>query len=63
MSYGFVGVAMLFAPGGRSAVQIACSLATLVLQANPQQVGEQLMLAPPLAFFVQVDQEEGLTRS
>ena len=58
MSYGFVGEAMLFVPGGRGAVQIGCSLATLVLQANPQQVGEQLVVAPPPAFFVQGDQEE-----
>ena len=31
MSYGFVGVLMCFVPRCRGAVQIGCSLATLVL--------------------------------
>ena len=54
----FVGQPVFFVPGRRSAVQIRGSLATLVLQADTQQVGEQLVVAPPPAFFVQGDQEE-----
>jgi hypothetical protein len=60
MPHGFVGEPVGFVPGRRGAVQIGLSLAALVLQANPQQVGDQLVVAPPLAFLVQGDQAEGV---
>jgi hypothetical protein len=56
--YRVVGQPMLLAPGRRVAVQLR-RLAGLVLQqAGAEQVGEQLVVAPPATHLIQRDQEQ-----
>ena len=45
-------------PGGRGPVQLRHPFGLLLLEAGPQQVGEQVVVAPPAADLVQGDQEQ-----
>ena len=53
-----VGQSVTFAPGCRRLVQPGYLAGTLLHEAGVQQVGEQLVVAPPAALFIQRDQEQ-----
>ena len=53
-----IGQLMLLAPGRSVAVQLRHPGGLLVLQAGAQQVGEQVMVAPPAAHLIQRHQEQ-----
>ena len=48
-----IGQIMLVAPGGRGPVQRRHPAGLLGLQPGAQQIGEQLVVAPPAAYFIQ----------
>ena len=49
---------VLFTPGGRSPVQHRHPVRPLLLQAGTEQIGEQVMVAPPAPHFIQRHQEQ-----
>ena len=53
-----IGQPMLLAPGGRVTVQARDPAGSLLLQAGAQQVGEQVVVAPPAAHIIQRHQEQ-----
>jgi hypothetical protein len=55
---GFVGQAVCLVPGGRGPVQVLHPVGLLLLQADAEQVGEQVMVAPPAPHLVQRHQEQ-----
>ena len=55
---GVIGQPVVLVPGCRVAVQIRHAAGLLFLQAGAEQVGEQVMVAPPAAHLIQRDQEE-----
>ena len=58
MPYRVIGQVMLVAPGGRGPVQCLHPAGLLSLQPGPQQVGEQVMVAPPAAHLIEWHQEQ-----
>jgi len=58
VAHGIIGETMLFRPGGRGPVQRRDPAGLLLLQAGAEQVGEQVVVAPPAAHFVQWHQEQ-----
>jgi hypothetical protein len=55
VAHGVVGQAMLLLPGGGVAVQRRHPLGPLARQTGAEQVGEQLVVAPPATHLVQRD--------
>ena len=55
---GVVGQALVLVPGRGGAVELRDPLGLLLPEAGPEQVGEQLMVAPPAPDLVQGDQEQ-----
>jgi hypothetical protein len=55
---GVVAEPVRLAPGGRGVMQLGHPVGPLALQAGPQKLGEQVMVAPPAAHLVQRDQEQ-----
>ena len=55
---GVIGQPVVLVPGCRVAVQIRHAAGLLFLQAGAEQVGEQVMVAPPAAHLIQRDQEQ-----
>ena len=55
---GVVGQPVLLAPGRGVAVQLRRAAGLFLLQAGAEQVGEQVMVAPPAAHLIQRDQEQ-----
>ena len=53
-----IGQPMLLAPGGRGPVQRRNPAGPLLLQAGAEQVGEQVVVAPPAAHLIQRHQEQ-----
>jgi hypothetical protein len=53
-----VGEAMLLTPGGRGPVKARNPAGPLLLQAGAEQVGEQVVVAPPAAHLIQRHQEQ-----
>ncbi len=53
-----VGKAMLLTPGGRGPVKARNPARPLLLQAGAEQVGEQVVVAPPAAHLIQRHQEQ-----
>ena len=60
MPYGVIGQPMLFAPGRRVPVQPRRLAGLFGLQAGPEQVGEQTVVAPPAAHLIQWHQEQAV---
>ena len=55
---GVVGQVVPGVPGRRVAVQLRQAAGLLLLQAGAEQVGEQVVIAPPAAHLIQRDQEQ-----
>ncbi len=55
---GLIGQPVLLVPAGRVAVQLRHLAGPFGLQAGAEQVGEQMVVAPPSAHLVQRDQEQ-----
>ena len=55
---GVVGHTVLLGPGRGVAVQLGQASGLLLLQAGAEQVGEQVVVAPPAAHLIQRDQEQ-----
>ena len=53
-----IGQTMLIGPGGRVMVQLPYPARLVTLQPGAQQVGEQVVVAPPAAHFIQRHQEQ-----
>ena len=53
-----VGEAMLLTPAGRGPVKARNPAGPLLLQAGAEQVGEQVVVAPPAAHLIQRHQEQ-----
>ena len=53
-----LGQAVLFVPGGRVAVRLRHLAGLFDLQAGAEQVGEQVVVAPPAADLIQRHQEQ-----
>jgi hypothetical protein len=53
-----IGQIMLLRPGGRGPVQRLHPAGLLSLQPGAQQIGEQVMVAPPAAHLIQRHQEQ-----
>ena len=53
-----VGEAMILTPGGRGPVQARPPAGPLLLQPGAEQIGEQMMVAPPAAHLIQRHQEQ-----
>ena len=58
MPYRVVGQPVLLAPGGGVAVQARHPVGLLLLQAGAEQVGEQVVVAPPAAHLIQRHEEQ-----
>ena len=58
MPDGVIGQAMLFVPGRGIAVQLRYPSGLFFLQPGAEQVGEQVVIAPPAAHLIQRDQEQ-----
>ena len=58
MPDGVIGQIMPIGPDGRVTVQRRNPVRLLVLQPGSQQVGEQMVVAPPATHLVQRDQEQ-----
>jgi hypothetical protein len=58
MPHGVIGQPVLFVPGGGGPMQPGDAVGTLPPQTGLEQVGEQLMMAPPAAHPVQRLQEQ-----
>ena len=54
---GLIGQPVLLAPGRGVAVQLRRAAGLFLLQAGAEQVGEQVVIAPPAAHLIQRDQE------
>ena len=55
---GVIGQPVLLVPGRGVAVQLRHAAGLLFLQAGAEQVGEQVVVAPPAAHLIQRDQEQ-----
>jgi len=55
---GIVGQPMLLVPGGRGSVQRHAPAGPLLLQPGAEQVGEQVVVAPPAAHLIQRHQKQ-----
>ena len=55
---GIIGQVVLGVPGRGVAVQLRHPAGLLLLQAGAEQIGEQVMVAPPAAHLIQRDQEQ-----
>ena len=55
---GVIGQPVLLAPGRGVAVQLRRAAGLFLLQAGAEQVGEQVVIAPPAAQLIQRDQEQ-----
>ena len=53
-----IGQTMLIGPGGRVMVQLPYPARLVTLQPGAQQVGEQVVVAPPAAHFIQRHQDQ-----
>ena len=58
MLHGVIGQPVRFVPGSRRMVQPRDLAGTFLHQPGLQQVGEQLVVAPPAAHLVQRDEEQ-----
>jgi hypothetical protein len=58
MPDGFVGEPVLLVPGRRGAVQLGQPRGLLSLEAGAEQVGEQMVVAPPLPDLIQRHDEQ-----
>jgi hypothetical protein len=55
---GVIGQPVVLVPGRGVAVQLCQASGLLRLQAGAEQVGEQVVIAPPAAQLIQRDQEQ-----
>jgi hypothetical protein len=58
MADGLVGQALCLVPGGHGPVQLLHPLGPLLLEADAEQVGEQVVVAPPAPHLVQRVEEQ-----
>ena len=56
--YRVIGQLVLLVPGGRVTVQLRQPGRLFLLQAGTEQVGEQVVVAPPAAHLIQRHQEQ-----